>query len=192
MDDQNKIDCDPQKYRAEWFEIAACSPVGREFELPDLSDTPPHSPLTEAQSINTTIIEANLDQETLLISPKTLNPENFSPLQNDEITKQEVEEPKSEPHEHENYNIHLRHLGDLKMSETRVEDEDDDSDKDEHKCCMCNVKFPTGNALGGHMSSHAKKRKLEVMRNGGLSVFKADRPLISGLHGEPSRVKYFK
>ncbi|KAJ4724132.1 C2H2-like zinc finger protein [Melia azedarach] len=44
----------------------------------------------------------------------------------------------------------------------------------DHKCFVCNVTFATGNALGGHMSSHAKKRKMEVMRNGGLSIFRSE------------------
>lgn len=34
-----------------------------------------------------------------------------------------------------------------------------------HKCFLCNVSFGSGNALGGHMSSHARKRKREAMRN---------------------------
>ena len=34
----------------------------------------------------------------------------------------------------------------------------------EHKCFQCHKLFRSGNALGGHMSSHAKRRKMEAMR----------------------------
>ncbi|XP_050272055.1 uncharacterized protein LOC126715459 [Quercus robur] len=34
----------------------------------------------------------------------------------------------------------------------------------EHKCFQCHKLFQSGNALGGHMSSHAKRRKMEAMR----------------------------
>ncbi|KAL3752074.1 hypothetical protein ACJRO7_012831 [Eucalyptus globulus] len=32
-------------------------------------------------------------------------------------------------------------------------------------CTLCNMSFPTGYALGGHMSGHARKRKLEALLN---------------------------
>lgn len=35
---------------------------------------------------------------------------------------------------------------------------------DEHRCDKCNVSFATGNALGGHMSHHSKRRKKEAMK----------------------------
>lgn len=31
-----------------------------------------------------------------------------------------------------------------------------------HRCRLCNMSFSTGNALGGHMSFHAKQKKLEA------------------------------
>uniref|UniRef100_A0A2N9H5P2 C2H2-type domain-containing protein n=1 Tax=Fagus sylvatica TaxID=28930 RepID=A0A2N9H5P2_FAGSY len=35
----------------------------------------------------------------------------------------------------------------------------------EHKCFQCQKVFLSGNALGGHMSCHARKRKREAMKN---------------------------
>ncbi|KAJ6714098.1 hypothetical protein OIU85_025691 [Salix viminalis] len=35
-----------------------------------------------------------------------------------------------------------------------------------HKCFICKASFINGNALGGHMSYHAKKRKIEAWRRG--------------------------
>lgn len=35
-----------------------------------------------------------------------------------------------------------------------------------HKCFICKASFINGNALGGHMSYHAKKRKIEASRRG--------------------------
>ncbi|CAK7339201.1 unnamed protein product [Dovyalis caffra] len=37
---------------------------------------------------------------------------------------------------------------------------------EKHKCFICEASFTNGNALGGHMSSHSKKRKIEALRHG--------------------------
>ncbi|GLT82329.1 hypothetical protein SLE2022_007170 [Rubroshorea leprosula] len=61
----------------------------------------------------------------------------------------------------------------LEGAEKRKIDEHEFSlEKTEYKCFVCDLTFPNGNALGGHMSYHAKKRKLEAMKAG---VFKAER-----------------
>lgn len=117
-----------------------------------------------------------------LISPKNKETlaTNDCPIK--PITKQEVQDqveinPSRQLNEDRKNNPCCLHKLTMKSHYSKSKDcETDQSDfEGDHKCFVCNVGFSTGNALGGHMSSHAKKRKMEVMKNGGgLSFFKSE------------------
>lgn len=116
-----------------------------------------------------------------LISPKnkeTPAPNDFpiKPILKQEVQDQVEINPSLQLNDRKNNPCCLHKL---KMQSHHSKSKDCETDQSDfegdHKCFVCNVGFSTGNALGGHMSSHAKKRKMEVMKNGGgLSFFKSD------------------
>ncbi|KAL5831760.1 hypothetical protein ACOSQ4_017114 [Xanthoceras sorbifolium] len=92
--------------------------------------------------------------------PETLVP-NY---QNLIKPKQEIQETNGKDQEH----------GTRLIKTSVSEPQSDDSESGDHRCFVCNLIFASRNALGGHVSYPAKKRKTEVMKNGGISVVRAD------------------
>ncbi|KAL5765099.1 hypothetical protein ACOSP7_017401 [Xanthoceras sorbifolium] len=117
-----------------------------------ISSTPVHGPDWSSTSSE--------PMTSIKKEPKTLVP-NY---QNLIKPKQEIQEINCEDQEH----------GRRLIKTSASEPQSDDSESGDRRCFACDLTFASGSALGGHMSYHARKRKMEVMKNGGKSVFRAD------------------
>jgi hypothetical protein len=183
MDKQVDIN-DPQQYTEEWFNIIAI-PIGKEFELPNVSST---IYLNGFASINFPMRNLQTHVHSFFnsyqVCPNRSMHMRYQP--NRSLTNQEALMPgvfsspwlvpKQEPQIlHESYSSWLdidhgqNHSKPEKIQENPTEKKitraPQTDTRGNHKCFMCNISFGSGNALGGHMSFHAKKRKREAMRN---------------------------
>jgi hypothetical protein len=145
MDKQVDIN-DPQQYTEEWFNVIPINPIGKEFELPNVSST--------MRSLQTHV-------HSFFNSYHQVYPNRSMHM------RYQPGVPKQEPQILPETNISswLDHSKPEKKIIDAVLPDQTDPTRGNHKCFLCNVSFGSGNALGGHMSSHARKRKREAMRN---------------------------
>ncbi|KAJ6713420.1 hypothetical protein OIU79_009415 [Salix purpurea] len=146
----------------------AGSNVGSNMTVSDYQQ----NPSTLYSRIDQPILAANLDSldQTNLNAPKYLslplglvNTSLSSKAQEIQLPNAHNLQPKQEllggTALSSHFNSHLRRTPrSLSIAQT--------SRDIKHKCFICKASFINGNALGGHMSYHAKKRKIEAWRRG--------------------------
>ncbi|KAK1587965.1 hypothetical protein Q3G72_018759 [Acer saccharum] len=176
--ENDDIDSDPQQYREEWFNVALS--IGEEFKLPNLS------PLlnlqdTATSSLNTSLslldrpnspsgggVDLPIENQQAclhgLLANSSPNPNKKEPeilVPNDqnliEPKQEKIQDTDSEDQEHDVQKL-------IKTSVTEPLSDDIESNV---------LMFVSGTFLGGHMSSHSRKRKMEAMETGGVSIFRA-------------------
>lgn len=172
MDKQVDIN-DPQQYTEERFNIIAI-PIGKEFELPNVSST---IYLNGFASINFPMRNLQTHVHSFFNS--------YQVCPNRSLTNQEAHMPgvfsspwlvpKQEPQILPESNSSWLDINGQNHSkpekiqenptEKKITHAPQTDTRGNHKCFLCNISFGSGNALGGHMSFHAKKRKREAMRN---------------------------
>ncbi|KAJ8759943.1 hypothetical protein K2173_010799 [Erythroxylum novogranatense] len=154
---------DPNQYQDEWFEIA--KDLGAEFRLPNISGITPNISNTSinlSKSRKPRLVQTNRPRKvegevpsdsTVSISSNSISISTTTTTKNSSSSR-----PRSS-------------LMDVQSSlvenaeeETHLPNKPNTAESGDHKCLICDAAFASGAALGGHMSSHSRKRKMESLK----------------------------